>query len=158
MRTRNTQLMWLDELLRAGPWGIHDEQHTHGHTPLEHNLLRGRDAQCLASSTAPHMWALFLSHWADSAGSCSKRPEWLPVLGWEWVAFAILAFAADDVHIGVSPLLCLTFLFFLIDLCWIKIASQYCVSFSCTTKWISHMHTYIPSLLSLPPTLPIPPL
>ena len=29
-----------------------------------------------------------------------------------------------------------------------------CVSFSCTTKWISYMYTHIPSLLELPPNPP----
>ena len=33
---------------------------------------------------------------------------------------------------------------FLIDLYWSIIAWQYCVSFCCTPKRISHMHTHVP--------------
>ena len=54
----------------------------------------------------------------------------------------------------------LVFILFLIDLYWSIIASQYCVSFCGTTKWISQMHTYIPisppSWASLPPSLSHP--
>ena len=39
---------------------------------------------------------------------------------------------------------------------WGKIALQSCIISCCTTKWISHMYTYMPSLLSLPPTNPCP--
>ena len=50
--------------------------------------------------------------------------------------------------------------FFLIDLYWSIIVSQYCVSFCCTTKWISHMHTHVsispPSWASLPSSLSHP--
>ena len=34
------------------------------------------------------------------------------------------------------------------------IVLQHCISLCCTTKWIGCMYTYIPSLLTLPPTLP----
>ena len=37
---------------------------------------------------------------------------------------------------------------------WKTIALQYCVSFCCTTAWISFMCMYIPSLSRLLPTLP----
>ena len=45
---------------------------------------------------------------------------------------------------------------------WSIIALQWCVSFCFITKWISYTYTYVPislpSCISLPPTLPIPPL
>ena len=59
-----------------------------------------------------------------------------------------------------SKLLPRKFFFFFSHLYWSIIASQYCVTFCCTPKWISHMHTYVPISppSRLPPILPIPPL
>ena len=52
--------------------------------------------------------------------------------------------------------------FFLKHLYWSIIALQWCVSFCFKTKWISYTYTYVPislpSCISLPPTLPMPPL
>ena len=52
--------------------------------------------------------------------------------------------------------------FFFKHLYWSIIALQWCVSFCFITKWISYAYTYVsislPSCVSLPPTLPIPPL
>ena len=42
---------------------------------------------------------------------------------------------------------------------WRLIALQYCIDFCHTLTWISHGYTYVPSLLTLPPTShPVPPL
>ena len=45
---------------------------------------------------------------------------------------------------------------------WSIITLQWCVSFCFITKWISYTYTYVPislpSYVSLPPTLPIPPI
>ena len=54
------------------------------------------------------------------------------------------------------------FNFFFLHLYWSIIALQWRVSFCFKTKWISYTYTYVPiflpSCISLPPTLPIPPL
>ena len=41
--------------------------------------------------------------------------------------------------------------FFLINFYWCMVALQCCVSFYCITKWISHTHTYMPSVLDFLP-------
>ena len=46
-----------------------------------------------------------------------------------------------------------TFFFFLIIFYW-DIVALLCVDFCCTTSWISHVYTYICSLVSLPTTSP----
>ena len=66
-----------------------------------------------------------------------------------------------DIHIFIHIYIHI-YSFFLIDLYWSIIASQYQyhVSFCCTTKRISHMHTHVPisppSRASLPPSLSHP--
>ena len=59
--------------------------------------------------------------------------------------------------VGMLNCICCSFL---IDLYWSIIASQYHVSFCCTTKQISHMHTHVPisppSWGSLPSSLSYP--
>ena len=51
------------------------------------------------------------------------------------------------------------FIFFRAFFFYHSITALHCrVSFSCTIEWISYIHTYIHSLLSLPPTTLIPPL
>ena len=39
---------------------------------------------------------------------------------------------------------------------WGMAALKYCISFSCTTKSMSYMYPYTPSLANLPPQTPIP--
>ena len=63
-------------------------------------------------------------------------------------------FSDQEKHFFFSLIL---IFFFLIDLYWSIIASQYCVSFYCTTEGIGHTHTHVPisppSWASLPSSL-----
>ena len=59
----------------------------------------------------------------------------------------------------LGGLWCTHFFFFLVIIVcfyWGLVALQRCIHFCCTTKWISYMHTYIPSLLDLPPAPILP--
>ena len=96
----------------------------------------------LASEHRGDMWG------AHADASCVTRGHWFPTGSlllplWPHSAFA------------------LCFLF-LKHLYWSIIVLQWCVSFCFITKWISYTCTYIPiplpSCVSLPPTLPVPPL
>ena len=68
-----------------------------------------------------------------------------------------LSFTSLPTFVVLSSMLAI--LFFL-NLYWSIIASQYCAIFCCTTKQISHMHTYVPisppSWASLPSSLAPP--
>ena len=64
--------------------------------------------------------------------------------------------------LGMPTFTIILFIFVFKHLNWSIIALQWCVSFCFIPKWISYTYTYVPislpSCISLPPTLPIPPL
>ena len=66
-------------------------------------------------------------------------------------------FSNDSLSVLFFPSYCPSFyllillFIFLTDFYWSIIASQYCVSFCCTTNRISHMHTHVPIPLPLKP-------
>ena len=63
----------------------------------------------------------------------------VPLPGSHWRVLLVLTVRAFVMQIWVT---------------WVIIASQCCVGVCHTARWISHKHTYIPSLLGLPPTSP----
>ena len=77
------------------------------------------------------------------------------VLGSEWIKTQILWYYDQFKYVEDIS-------FFFKHLYWSIIALRWCVSFCFITKWISYTYTYVPislpSCVSLPPTLPIPPL
>ena len=64
----------------------------------------------------------------------------------------------DYWYAGRSVMYSFFFFFLVIVVCfyWGLVVLQRCIHFCCTTKWISYMHTYIPSLLDLPPAPILP--
>ena len=112
----------------------------------------------LRSTSSRHAGSVVVAHVPICSTACGIFPDQgsnLCPLHWQ-------AGSQPLRHQG-SPPLCffLTFILFL-HLYWSIIALQWCVSFCFITKLISYTYTYVsislPSCISLPPTLPIPPL
>ena len=55
----------------------------------------------------------------------------------------------DQTHVSCTGKRFFSFYLFIFK--WRIIALQYCLGFCQTSTWISHMYTYVPSLLNLPP-------
>jgi len=103
----------------------------------------------LAHQTSPMLSAQSVQPYVSPSSVCrcgKSRLHHKPWMNYLWIAlyFTVIVF------------------FFLKHLYWGIIALQWCVSFCFITKWISYTYTYVPiclpSCVSLPPTLPIPPL
>ena len=126
----------------------------------------GADDSRGCSDSARAAWVLSGTHWTGVAavetraklaaaepGASQPRPKLLR-RSWGELTGGGGALNCLDQSPGIWLFVFLILFYFY----WSIIALQRCVSFCCTVKWISCMYTYIPSLLHLPPTLPIPPL
>ena len=103
--------------------------------------------------------------WCHLWGCFGQEDDWKKYMNYKYCSFhclhekLIFFFSPPDFEIWYLVFL---FCFFLKHLYWSIIVLQWCVSFCFITKWISYTYTHVPiplpSCISLPPTLPIPPL
>ena len=98
----------------------------------------------------------FLKDFLFSVSDCSVGTFWLPVFWWEFLLFLRKSWNLTGCH-GFRMCACKSssnrsqrlkkkFFFY-----WRIVVLRCSVSFCCTAKWISYMHTYIPSLLDFLP-------
>ena len=158
----------------------HTHMHTHSSLPPCHTTFSAlppsslavtsvaSDPHCLPKPPGKHTLASFSDSsssvgsrrlefgWTHSfSASLLTKPWWPPLPRPVSCTFTYLLSFLQILQLNTKESF-----FFLIDLYWSIIASQYCVSFCCTTKRISHMHTHVPisppSCVSLPPSLSHP--
>ena len=145
---------------------IHTHTHTHTHTHREGGRGRERERKRERNSSSSYkaIYPILKAppSWYNLALISSQRPlsPHTITLGVRasiyefWGNTNIQSITKGSYYYYFLVLVaCVSFLFFN----WVIVALQCCVSLCCTTKWVSYMYTYIPSLLDLPPSLPIPP-
>ena len=131
---------------------------------------------CSPSSTVIYEFAIFRSRLVIPEVSAQVLRSWglkfttfvlshaCPSRFWEEVAqkYALREKKRSTLVINCHTAKLSLLFFFSKHLYWGIIALQCCVSFCYITKWVSYTYTYIPisppSCVSLPPTLPIPPI
>ena len=95
------------------------------------------------------------SPWGCKKSDVTEQPNWTEQQQNLTQMDRSLWFILTDPVFFLSPTHFIFKILFIFN--WRIIALQYHVGFCHTTTWISHRYTYVPSLLSLPPTsLPIP--
>ena len=102
-------------------------------------------SECLSTKFYRHHQATKRNSTVIWQKSCWKQRKF----SMKWILIYGIFFALFFFYWSIVALL--IYSIFFIDLYWSIIASQYCVSFCCTTKWISHMHTYTPHPLTFKP-------